>query len=445
MTASRARRTRATWIALSVTLVALIVAGVLAVAGVRTLRDSRAGREVVNELAGLPVQRLPFTPTALVGSVDDAGRLTTVVVMAVEPDGTGGSIVEIAASADTNSGNEDSLEPLGGVLATQGAEGFAAAAETLAGIAFDVVELVDPQRFTQLMTPLGDIQVELPTVLYDDSGEQWPAGSQRLTGSQAARALTASNPAVADHLFEPARAAVWQGVAARVGAGIGSAEPVADDQDLPRPATLDEFTARLFADEVRFRQLGIRPVDAERVTAQLSPEMAGAAGAAASVVVHDRAEMLMVMGAVAPGRVGAPLAAPTFRVTSGFDDAELAALGYRNSDVLNQAIDRLLFAQVNVVSVAALPAAQLPGGAVPERSTFVVADPDVIDGVREQYEGIFGSDIEVRAADVLIDGVNIELILGRDFLTTVQARGGANVESSGADAAAPATSAAESG
>lgn len=419
MTASPVRRTRATWIAFSVTFLALIGAGVLSAAGVRTLSNSRAGREAVNALSALPVQRLPFTPTALVGSVDDTGRLTTVVIMAVEPDGTGGSIVEVAASADAGSGNEDVLAPLNGVLAVEGPESFAASAEVLAGIAFDVVELVDAQRFTQLVTPLGDLPVQMPSALYDaSSGEQWPAGALVLTAAQASRALTAVDPAVADYLFEPGRSAVWRGVAERVGAGIGSAEPVASDADLPRPETLDEFVARLFAGSVQYRQLGIRPVAPERVAEQLPAEMGDALGpdTADAVVVHDRAEMLMVMGAVAPGRVGAPLAAPTFRVVSGFSDDEVAAVGLRNSDVLNQAIDRLLFAQVNVVSVA-----QLPGTEVPEHSTFIVADPQIIDGVRAQYEGIFGTDIEVRAADVLVEGINIQLVLGRDFLTTVQA------------------------
>jgi hypothetical protein len=170
----------------------------------------------------------------------------------------------------------------------------------------------------------------------------------------------------------------------------------------------------------------VRPVDTERVAEQLPVELADAFGAEAAdaVAVHDRAEMLMVMGAVAPGRVGAPLDAPSFRVTSGFADADLQALGLRNSDVLNQAIDRLLFAQVNVVSVA-----QLPGSTVPEHSTFVVADASTIDGVRQQYEGIFGTDIDVRAAEVLIDGVDIELVLGRDFLATMPDPAAANVGS----------------
>jgi hypothetical protein len=432
MTASRDRRTRSTWIAISFLIMAIFAAGALSLAGVRTLADSRAGREADDLIDELATQRLPFTPTALVGTVDDTGRLTSVVVMAIEPDGTGGSIVELAASADANSGNEDVLMPLNLVLATQGPEVFGALAEALGGVGFDVIELVDQRRFAQLITPLGDIPVTFPTALYDAStGERWAAEPKVLSGAEAARAVTSVDPAVDDYLFEPARAAVWRGVADRVGAGIGSAQPVASDADLPRPPDLDQFVARLFAGAVQFRAIGVRPIDAERVATQLSVDMAGAFGPASAVAVsvHDRAEMLMVMGAVAPGRVGAPLDAPSFRVTSGFVDTDLDPLGVRNSDVLNQAIDRLLFAQVNVVSVA-----QLPGSAVPEHSVFVVADPATIDGVRQQYEGIFGTDIDVRAAEVLIDGVDIELILGRDFLTTLSAPAAANVESSGDDA-----------
>jgi hypothetical protein len=84
--------------------------------------------------------------------------------------------------------------------------------------------------------------------------------------------------------------------------------------------------------------------------------------------------------------------------------------------------------------------AELPGTEVPDHSTFVVSDPNIIDGVREQYEGIFGTDIVVRAADVLIEGVNIELVLGRDFLATLQAPTAPGVGSSSADGSTPATS-----
>ena len=114
MSAIRTRRTRGTWLALGATALALIAAVALSIVGISTLADSKAG-QLASSGIDLPVQRLPYTPPALVGTLDEDGRLTTVAVLTIEPDGTGGSIVEIAASADANSGNAGVLAPLNAV------------------------------------------------------------------------------------------------------------------------------------------------------------------------------------------------------------------------------------------------------------------------------------------------------------------------------------------
>ena len=416
MSAIRSRRKRGTWMALAASALALIAAAALSVVGISTLADSRAG-QMAGDHSDLPVQRLAYTPTALVGTVDEDRRLTTVAVLTLEPDGTGGSIVEVAASADANSGNSGVLEPLNAVLSVNGAEAFAVDAEALTGVSFDVVELVDQERFAQMVSRLGDLPVNMPINLYDkSSGEQWPVGETLMPSAVAARAVTAVDPQIDDWLFEPGRAAIWQAVAKRVGAGIGSAVPVASDADLPRPADLDSFLDRLFAGPVQYRALSIKPLDDDRVAEELPLDLAPAFGAGSkdSVVVHDRAETLIAMGAVAPARVGAPLEAPSFRVVMGFTDAEIQAAGVTSSDVLTTAVNRLLFSKVNVVSVA-----QIPGSTVPDHTTFSVLDASTVDGVREEYEKGFGTEIVVEPAQTAIDGIDIELTLARDFLQEV--------------------------
>jgi len=444
MSAIRTRRKRGTWLALGATALALIAAVALSIVGISTLADSKAG-QLASSGVDLPVQRLPYTPTALVGTLDEDGRLTTVAVLTIEPDGTGGSIVEIAASADANSGNAGVLAPLNAVLKVEGPDVFALDAEVLTGVSFDVVELVDQERFAQLVAPLGDVPVNMPINLYDrSSGEQWPLGEAVMPGSVAARAITAVDPTIDDWLFEHGRAAIWQAVARRVGAGIGSAAPVASDSDLPRPADLDSFLDRLFAGPVQYRALSILPLADDRVAEELPMELGVAFGAGSkdAVVVHDRAETLIVMGAVAPARVGAPLEAPSFRVVMGFTDAELEAAGVTSTDLLQQAVNRLLFSKVNVVSVA-----DIPGSTVPDQSTFSVVDASTIDGVREEYEKGFGDDILVVPAQTRIDGVDIELTLGRDFLQEVSASTTADVTGStqddGAEPTTPTTPASD--
>src|SRR4051812_34958155 len=229
MSAIRSRRRRGMWMALGATALALVAAIALSIVGIATLADSKAG-QLADGAADLPTQRLPYTPTALVGTIDEDGRLTTVAVLAIEPDGTGGSIVEIAASADANSGNSDVLQPLNAVLQVEGAEAFALDAELLTGITFDVQQLVDRDQFAQMIAPLGDLPVDMPINLYDkSSGEQWPLGQTVMPGAVAARAVTAGDPRIDDWVFQPGRAALWAGggksVGARLRSGAAGARP----------------------------------------------------------------------------------------------------------------------------------------------------------------------------------------------------------------------------
>jgi hypothetical protein len=133
----------------------------------------------------------------------------------------------------------------------------------------------------------------------------------------------------------------------------------------------------------------------------------------------------MVFGAIAPARLGAPLEAPNFRIVSGFSDDDLAGLGLNRSDVLKRAIDGLLFVKVNIVAVA-----DLPGAGVPDVTQVLVVDPTVVDGVRDTYGSLFGA-IDVRVDDVRVEGVDIEVILGRSFLDSVRGESAGGVAGSG--------------
>jgi hypothetical protein len=415
-------------------MVGLAAAAVLGVSGVRSLSDSTAGREAEGARIETPTQRLPFTSTALVGVIDEDGRLTSVAVWVLQPNGVGGSIATIAATADAASGTFDTLSPLAAVYAVGGPEEFVAAAERLTGLSFDVVEVLDQRRFAQIVSPLGDLPMLLPVPFADaSSDERWEAGETTLSSAPAARAITATDPELADWYFESARAAVWRAVAERVGAGIGSIAPIASDRAVPVPTSLDQFADRLFGASVDFRALSFVPIAAERVDAQLLAPYVGALGSIDAVVAHDRAEMVILFGGVAPGRLGAPLDAPVFRVVSPFDAADLAAVDLNPTDVLKRAVDGLFFAQANIVSVA-----DLPDVAVPEVTQLLVADPAVTDAVRSIYEPLFG-DVEVVPAKVRIDGIDVEVTLGRTFLEQLRGESAPAVAGSGGDESTDAT------
>lgn len=427
MTAVRARRTRATVIAFAAALVALAAVAGLSVAGLQTLADSTAGQNAADDDQPVLAQRLPYTATALLGVADEDGRLTGLVVGALEPDGTGGSLVQVPVSADPSSGNADQLAPLDAILEVGGPIAFREAAERLTNLSFDVIEIVDRDRFVELVTPLGDLRAAVPFDVIDTSSDEtWEAGEVVLTAPGAARLVMATDPARPAWSFEPVRAAVWQAVAGRVGAGIGSATPVAVDTDVPPPGSVDEFLDRLFAGPVAFRQLQYAVVEDDDLAEQLGPAYAGAFGddTVESVVLLDRAEMLMVFGGVAPSRLGAPLDAPSFRITSGLTDADTEPMGGAPADVVKTVVNVLMFTQVNVVSVN-----DLGNGDVPDVTQVRVSDPTLLDDVGELYEPHFG-ELEVLLVDVGIDGIDAEIVLGRSLVDRLASDTAADVAGS---------------
>ena len=141
----------------------------------------------------VPELRLPVTPTALIGVVDDADVLTSVVALVLAPNGVGGSIVVLPATGDSSLGLGDDRFPLAETYAVRGPEAFALEAEALAGISFDVIEVVDAARLAEIVAPLGELTVDLPADVVDDDSDQplFEAGPVTLSGADAASVLTA--------------------------------------------------------------------------------------------------------------------------------------------------------------------------------------------------------------------------------------------------------------
>lgn len=427
MTAIRQRRTRATVVGLVSAGVALLAIVGLGIVGLETLADSTAGRQAQEDDQPVVAQRLPFTSTALIGVADEDARLTSLVVAVLESDGTGGSIVQVPVAADPSSGNADTVAPIDAILSVAGPIAFRESVERLTGLSFDVIEIADQQRFAQLLTPLGDMDVDLPGAVRDASSEEtWDRGPQLVTAPGAARLVTAHDPTVPGWGYEPVRSAVWEAVVERVGAGIGSASPVPVDTDLPVPSSTDEFLDRLFAGPVRFWALQLRPFDDDEVLERLDPPYREAFGPdlADTVVLLDRAEMLMVFGGIAPARLGAPIDAPIFRVVNGLTDDDTAVIDRTPADLTKTVVNVLMFTKTNVVSVV-----QHPDSAAPAVTQVWVSDPLILDGLEAIYEPHFG-ELEVALADMAIDGIDVEIVLGRSFVDRLAADSPADVAGS---------------
>jgi hypothetical protein len=397
VTTSARRRRNSTVLALVLGLVAIALSGLAASVGASAIANSRAGRNAAARTS--PEVTFPFTPTALFAVVDGDGRLTSAAAMVLAPSGVGGSIVPLPATADSSLDLGDDRYPLAETFAVAGPEAFVAEAENLTAISFDVVEVVDADRLTTIVARLGNLDVDLPVDVIDDDADDFvaEAGRSTLTPATAADVLTAFTAFELDHRLEPARSEVWEAIAARVGAGIGSASVVGPGEVIPTPTSPDAFLDRLFAGRVGARSLSIAVPSPER-----NPR-------SVDTVVLDRPEVVLVFAQIAPARMAAPNESLTFRLEVGFTDEQLEPLGLNNADIARDVINLMLFGQANVTSVSTEP------GTVPQISLADVPDRLLLDSVAEGW-GVLLGEFDVRLASEQIAGIDATVVLGESYL-----------------------------
>jgi hypothetical protein len=397
VTTSARRRRNSTVLALVLGLVAIALSGLAASVGASAIANSRAGRNAAARTS--PEVTFPFTPTALFAVVDDDGRLTSAAAMVLAPSGVGGSVVPLPATADSSLGLGADRYPLAETFAVAGPDAFVAEAENLTAISFDVVEVVDADRLTTIIARLGNLDVDLPVDVIDDDADDFvaEAGRSTLTPATAADVLTAYTAFEPDHRLEPARSEVWEAIAARVGAGIGSASAVGPGEVIPTPTTPDAFLDRLFAGRVGARSLSIAVPPPDR-----NPR-------SVDTVVLDRPEVILVFAQIAPARMAAPNESLTFRLEVGFTDEQLEPLGLNNADIARDVINFMLFGQANVTSVSTEP------GTVPQISIAEVPDRLLLDSVAEGW-GVLLGEFDVRLASEQIAGIDATVVLGESYL-----------------------------
>ena len=403
MTALAGRRRLFTIRAATVVASSMLLAIVLTVVGVRTLATSTIGAEVPS--GGLASLRLPFTSTAFIGIVDDEGTLRSAAMLALDPEGVGGSVVSVDASADIASNRSTDVMPLRDGLAIGGLDVFRLDAESITGATFDLVSVLTVGDLAALLDPIGVVTVDLPVSVSDaSSGRSVAAGVSTLDPSDVASVLAAHADGVASSAIAPARAAVWDAVAASIGDGVASLDGVFVREELtPQalPATITSFWRRLIAGPVGHRALKVEPLAADRV-----PD-----GVDASF--HDWSETLMVSAHIAPTRVAAPLDAATIRIVVPFSESDASMTDRTAADLAVTAVDRAVLAGLNVVSVATLETGS--DSNPPEVTQIWTGDAERVADAAASFAILFG-DVSASVGDYSVDGVDVVVILGRSFI-----------------------------
>jgi hypothetical protein len=125
-----------------------------------------------------------------------------------------------------------------------------------------------------------------------------------------------------------------------------------------------------------------------------------------------------VFSQVSPGLVSTPNTGLTARIVANFTDEQIAAadpLYASSSDVAVELIGRLLFLTGNVVSVDTAPTG------APAVTIIEVADVRQLQDTIGAADSLFGP-AEIRVAETVIEGVDIEITLGMSYLERELAR-----------------------
>jgi hypothetical protein len=380
----------------------LIGAVVMFGIGLITLSNSQEGEAV--GVDPRPRVQFPATPNALLAVTDESGQLASVVVMTLLPEGQGGSVVTIPVNADATAGFGEQRRPLDGSFDADDVPGLIASVEEMLAITVQRAEVVDAEGLEALLPDVGVFEFVVPNDVVDTRGGGGViavSGPQTFTLAEMVSILAAIDDDAEVDASHPNDVAVWESLAQRAPVAVPPEPIPLDGLGRPiAPATVEELMTRLWQGEVSVRDLLVIPVaEAENPTR-------------VDVVLIDRRDSNLVFAQVSPGLTTMTNAGLKVRIVANYTDDELATaagLYDSTSDLAVELIGRLLFLNGNVPSVDTAPTG------APSVTILEVANESQFDVAVELATALFG-DAEVRVAETVIEGVDVEVILGMSYL-----------------------------
>jgi LytR_cpsA_psr family len=383
---SRARR-RWTIAAALVGVTAAVAVPLLVVFAARTLGDSTAGKLDVPSGTVEPLSA--ETPGALLVAADgkDVVGLT---VFAVDPSGSGGAVVVVPVGSMATLDGFDRPTRLGNAYALGGLDAQVTGTEGLLGVTFSASAQVDEAALAALLAPVGPISVNLATAVSrgaaSGSTEQvLPAGTQTITGAQAAAALFARRPNDSEINRLADQVEIWRGIADAAGR---IAQPASDGA----PSDAPGYLAALGAGKRSAQSLDVT----QALDVVTNPD-------GIDLLQADSASTHLLMARLLPTAISPTNGGLRVRLVNRTGDEH----------ALLDATARLLFTGANVVAVDdAAGRATVPGTSISYDS---VLSQDRIEGLTLAVGPSAAAPAQAR-----VDGVDVTIELGQEFESFVR-------------------------
>lgn len=390
MSAIPARRRRRALAAFVSGLAGLVLLPSGIVLGANRLLNETGGDSVDNR----PTTKIPTTPTAFVAVTNARGQVASMVMLALDPSGRGGSIVSIPVGANAEIPKSGTIHRVadsytGAADPVAGLASLRADVEGLLNVSFTAADDVNAAELGTLLAGVGERTVNLPSPVLDTQAdgttvEVAPAGESTLAPDRIASALAAVQDGVAESSRLPVVKELWTAVAS---AGV----PTATDTTVPaeaaaEPADIAGYLSALLAGPVQVWQL-----KASLITDPVRNP------ANADLYELDGGEVIMVMASIAPSAIALVSNSLAIMIDTPYDDSAL----------VREAVLRLAYAGANVVVVRTVAVA-------PEQATRVFFDDPAVQNDLGQYVSLMG-ELSYQLTDEVIEGVNARIVLGEDF------------------------------
>ncbi|CAB5127838.1 unannotated protein [freshwater metagenome] len=371
----------------------LIVLALLPITGVvawRAIRDSNAAQGVIS----LPSRAVPLTPTAIFAVTDEENFLTSLTVMALTPQGAGGTVMVIPVGALVGGRPVGKPQRLADVYGSDGVEALQNAVEAMTNSQIDQITVNGVDGTAELLARVGTVNATFSSDVMDTESEISDViaekGTVDLTPMEMSAVLAARDISGDEAGRYPSIKATWEGISAAVGSGRPGAVPavVIPDVGAQSPADMPAFISALFAGPINIWQIDTeRIIDAERNPKDID------------VYRYNAGEVVMVMASVAPSAMVAVLPTLTVQVDSPFDD----------STVTQDSVFRILYMGTNVVLVRVV-------ASVPPPVTIIRYSDEMDRAIAEPLTTMLGEVVFEKATE-RVDGVDIQIVLGDSFVT----------------------------
>jgi hypothetical protein len=388
--AARRRRRKIAAVVTSVLSVVALPSGV--VLGANALLHESGGNSV--DEAG--VTEIPTTPVELIAVTKHVGEVVSVssiALLALAPGGHGGTIVSIPVGAMAHVAEDAAPARIADSFVTDGIFGLKSVVEDLLNISIDQADDVTALEFADLLQSVAPQQATLAQPVFDTSAAGvatvLEAGSASLTPAQISAGLAASQSGIPESGRLPQVKELWKAIA-HAGAPA-AADSTGTSTTIPAiteaPVDTAGYLAGLLSGRVDVWQLsGTLITDAQRNPSNVD------------LYEIDGGESLMVMASVMPSALS--LASDAISV--------MVDVPFASTTVAREAVTRLAYLGANVMLVRETTA-------TPAEHTVVYYTDEIARTEGEAYSATLGT-LEFKKAPQTIAGVNLQVVLGNDFV-----------------------------